>query len=36
VAVKVDLALWKRIAKDTGVEPQYDAVAQQQRRVKVT
>jgi len=22
VTVKVDLALWKQIAKDTGVEPQ--------------
>jgi hypothetical protein len=35
VTVKVDLALWKQIVKDTGVEPQYDAVAQRQRSVKV-
>jgi hypothetical protein len=34
VTVKVDLALWKQIAKDTGVEPQYDAVAQQQKASK--
>ena len=31
VTVKVDLAHWKQIVKDTGVEPQYDAVAQQQK-----
>lgn len=34
VTVKVDLALWKQIVKDTGVEPQYDAVAQQQKASK--
>jgi hypothetical protein len=34
VTVKGDL-LWKQFVKDTGVEPQYDAVAQRQRSVKV-